>query len=89
MIWTTMIRYWKAALVPLLIFGAFLLRLSGARSASRKIESKANKKKVEFAKKVMKKDKEIELEHDVRVEELHDEIKKKKTSSELSDPNEW
>ena len=89
MIWTTMIRYWKAALVPLLLLGAFLLRLSGARSASRKIESKANKKKVEFTKKVMKKDKEIELEHDVRTEDLADDIEKKGTSDELSDPNDW
>ena len=89
MIWMTIKRYWNLVLPLLLISGAFLMRLSGARNASRKIEAKANEKKLEHAQDVMKKDKEIELEHDVRTEELADEVKKKNTSSELSDPNDW
>jgi len=84
-----MIRYWKAALVPLLLLGAFLLRLSGKRAASNKIESKLNKARAEHAKDVMESDLDVDREHDVRTEEIAEEIEKKKTSSELSKPNEW
>ena len=87
MIWMT--RYWKAALVPLLIFGAFLLRLSGARAASRKIESKINEAKAEHAKNVMTADNEFEQEHDSRTEDLAKQVESDGVSDELSKPNEW
>ena len=82
-------KYWNLALVLLLPLGVFLLRLSGARSATKKIENKLTEKKLKHAENVMAKDVEIELEHDVRVEELADEVEKKKTSKELSNPNDW
>ena len=87
MIWMT--KYWKAALVPLLIFGAFLLRLSGAQAATRKIESKINEAKVEHAMNVMNADNRLDLEQDLRTKTLAQELEDKKASSELSDPNEW
>ena len=87
MIWIK--KYWNLALLLLLPLGAFLLRLSGARSASRKIESKANKARAEHAKDVMESDLEIDRQHDTRSEEIAEEIEKHKTSSELSNPNEW
>lgn len=89
MIWTKIKLYWKVALPPLLIFGGFLLRLSGARSAANKLEAKSNKARLEHAKEVMEQDKVIEREHDARTEDLAKEVKEKKTSSELSDPNQW
>ena len=82
-------KYWNLALLLLLPLGAFLMRLSGARSASRKIEHEITRKRLEHATQVMAKDKEIELEHDKRTEELVDELEKNSTSSELSDPNSW
>ena len=84
-----MIRYWKAASVLLLIFGAFMLRLSGARNASRKIESKANKARAEHAKDVMESDLEVDREHDVRTEELAKQLEEGSVSDELSKPNDW
>ena len=87
MIWMT--KYWKAALVPLLIFGAFLLRLFGAQAATRKIESKLNAAKVEHAMNVMNADNRSDLDHDVRTKTLAQELEEKKASSELSKPNQW
>jgi len=84
-----MTRYWKAALVPLLIFGAFLLRLSGAQAATRKIESKLNSAKADHAMNVMNADNRLDLDHDVRTTTLAQELEEKKASSELSNPNEW
>ena len=89
MIWTKINLYLKAALVPLLLLGAFLLRLSGKRDATRKIESKINKAKADHAKVVMESDLEIDIQHDTRSEEIAEEIEEKKTSSELEKPNEW
>ena len=87
MIWIK--KYWNLALLLLLPLGAFLLRWSGARSASRKIESKLNKAKADHAKVVMESDLEIDIQHDTRSEEIAEEIEEKKTSSELENPNEW
>ena len=68
---------------------AFLLRIAGLRSKALSKQNDKLKATVQHQKDVMVKDKEIELEHDVRTEELADEIEKNGTSGELSDPNRW
>lgn len=45
--------------------------------------------KIKHAKAVIRADVEADREYDERTEKLAEEIKKKKTSSELKDPNQW
>ena len=66
---------------------AFLLKLSTARSAKLKQQSEIYKAKAHHAKTVIKNDLEAEREYDVRTEELADDIREKRVSRELSDPN--
>ena len=68
---------------------AFLLKIVGARSKRLSRQNEKLKANVQHQREVMQKDKEVELEHDVRTEELADEVEKNGTSSELSDPNKW
>lgn len=68
---------------------AFALKFMGARNKRLEHEAKTQRVKYEKVKEVMEKDIEIDWEYDKRTEELADEIKKKRTSSELSDPNRW
>jgi len=73
----------------LLTVTTVLLRMFFLRSQRLEKANEENKAKLHHAKTVMKADVEIEREHDKRTEDLAEEIKKKKTSSELENPNEW
>jgi len=66
---------------------AFLLKLSVSRSAKLKQQSENFKARAHHAKVVMQKDAEAVREHDIRTEELASEVKEKRTSSELRNPN--
>lgn len=44
---------------------------------------------MEHAKRVMNQDIEIEREHDARTEKIAKELKDKKSTDELSNPNDW
>mgnify|MGYP001826581473 CR=1 FL=1 len=89
LIWGKMKTYALLILSGLVSVLGLLLTISGSRSKRLKRQAETYKAKAHHAKKVMEKDVEIEREHDERTEKLADEIEKKKTSSELSEPNEW
>ena len=89
MIWTTIKRYWVGAFGLLLTFGSSLLTWLLLRSKQNRKNAKEAKAELEHAKNVMNRDIEIEREHDVRTEEIAKELKDKKSTDELSDPNKW
>ena len=68
---------------------ALMLRIFGLRLKQQKQRAKTQEARANHALNVMERDKEIELEHDTRTEELADEIEKNGTSDELSNPNGW
>ena len=86
---TTLKTYGLLILSGLVSVLALALKISGARSKRLEKANDSLKAQVDHQKDVMVKDKEIELEHDVRTEELRNEIKKNGTSSQLSNPNDW
>ena len=81
--------YAKLIWSGLLFVGGAVLSFLLMQSRSNRKEKKRIKAQYEHAKKVMQKDVEIELEFDERTERLKDEVEKKKSSSELSNPNDW
>lgn len=82
-------KYFVAAWSALLTLGGSLLTFLLMMSAKNRRERKEAEARAEHLKNVMTQDKEFEQEHDERTEELADDIKKKKTSSELENPNDW
>ena len=78
-----------ATLGVLLTATSVLLRMFFLRSQRLEKANEENKAKLKHTQDVMKADVEIDREHDKRTEDLAEEIKKKKTSSELENPNEW
>ena len=89
MIWLTIKKYWTLAWSLLLTVGSSLLTFLLLRSRQNKREKKMAEAREKHLRDVMIADKEYEQEHDKRTEKLADEIKKKKASSELSEPNKW
>ena len=89
MILTKMKGYLIAGWSLLLSLGTFLLTLSVTRSRQRKKDNEILKARMKHQKDVMIADKEFEQERDQRTEQLRDDIEKKKSSSELENPNEW
>ena len=81
--------YALAFLSGLVTILALVLRMRGLQLKQEKIKSKAAEAKAEHAKKVMERDIEIDREFDKRTEDLARDIKKKRTSDELSNPNKW
>lgn len=89
MIWGRIKTYGLLILSALAAVLAFLLKIFASRGKRLKIEAETYKAKAHHAKSVMKKDVEIDREYDERTEKLAEEIERKKTSSELSNPNDW
>ena len=91
MIWTIFSKI-KASAYLYLGFAAigllWLLKYLVSQNATLKLEKKIEKKRADIAHSVMEKDKDIDIQSDVRLEELRDELKESGTSDELSDPNE-
>lgn len=85
----TIIGYWRAALTALLTFGASALTFFAMRSRQSAKDKKIAQRKYERAVEIARKNAEIDREFDARCEEIAREVEKKKTSSELSDPNKW
>lgn len=85
----TIIGYWRAALTLLLSLGASLVTFLLMRSGQNRKDAKEAKKQAERVIEIAEKHKEIDREFDKRTEDLAHEIEKKKTSSELSNPNDW
>ena len=81
--------YLLLILSGLLTVAAFLLKLSGSRSRRLKRQAENAKARARHAEDVMRNDIEVDLEYDQRTKELKDEVEKRRTSSELSDPNDW
>jgi len=88
-LWETLKTYGLAILGGLVGVLALLLKLSGSRNKRLKTQAETFKAKAHHQRVVMQKDVEIEREHDTRTEEIAKEIEEKKTSKELSEPNEW
>ena len=90
MIWLTKIKAYWSILVGLLVGGLALTVkvLAGSNRRLRKDAKEAEAQR-DHIEKVMERDAEIRLEHDVRTEELRDDIKNKRRVRELSDPNDW
>ena len=78
-----------ATLGVLLTATTVLLRMFFLRSQRLEKANEENKAKLKHTQDVMIADKEFEQEHDQRTEQLRDDIEKKKSSSELENPNEW
>jgi len=64
------------------------VRVLTGQNSKLRVKAETAQARANHARVVLKKDKEVELEHDVRTEQLEQEIEEKKASSELSDPNE-
>ena len=89
MIWEKIKTYGLLILSVLASALGFLAMIFGSRSKRLSAEKERVERQYQRAKEVMEKDVEIELEHDERTEKLADEIEKKRTVGELSNPNEW
>lgn len=89
MIWLTIKKYWTLAWGLLLSVGSSLLTFLLLRSRQNKREKKMAEARADHLKNVMVTDKEIELEHDKRTEDLKDQVEKDGVSDELKEPNKW
>jgi hypothetical protein len=89
MIFGTMKKYIILGWSLFLSLGASLLTFLLMQSGKNRREKKAAEARLKHAQDVMTQDKEIDREHDKRTEDLADEIKNKKKSSELENPNDW
>lgn len=89
LIWAKIKTYGLLILSGLVSVLGLLLTIFGSRSKRLKVEKERVERQYQRAKEVMEKDVEIELEHDERTEKLADEIEKKRTVGELSNPNDW
>ena len=82
-------KYWTLAYGLLMTAGGSLLTWLLLRSKQNRKNAKEAKAELEHAKNVMNRDVGIEREHDVRTEEIAKELKDKKSTDELSSPNDW
>lgn len=89
MIFGQLKNYLLATLAGLATLLAFLLKIFGSRLKQQKQRADQAEARVDHALSVMEEDKEIEREHDIRTEELADEIERDGTSDELSNPDRW
>ncbi len=89
MIFGKMKTYGLILLSGLLSASIFLLKIFFVRSKRMEKRAEEASARAHHAKVVMTKDKEIELEHDVRTEELAKQVESDGVSDELSKPNEW
>ena len=83
---TTIIKYWKLVSGLLLTFGGFLVGLLLMQSGKNREEKKQAEARSEHLKEVMIGDKEIEIEHDARTEELAEQVESDGVSDELANP---
>ena len=89
MIWMTIRKYWSLVYGLLMSVGGSLLTWLLLNSRKNRKNAKEAKARLEHARNVMNQDREIEREHDVRTEEIAKDLKDKKSTDELSDPNDW
>lgn len=82
-------KYIKIVWGALLFAGGVAVSLLASTSVKNRKEKKRIQRQYERAKEVMDQDVEIDRQADVRTEEIKDEIEKKRSTSELSDPNKW
>ena len=82
-------KYIKIIWGALLFAGGVAISLLASTSVKNRKEKKRIQRQYERAKEVMDQDVEIDRQADVRTEEIKDEIEKKRSTSELSDPNKW
>ena len=82
-------KYIKIVWGALLFAGGVAVSMLASTSVKNRKEKKRIQRQYERAKEVMDQDVEIDRQADVRTEEIKDEIEKKRSTSELSDPNKW
>lgn len=82
-------KYIKIVWGALLFAGGVAVSMLASTSVKNRKEKKRIQRQYERAKEVMDQDVVIDRQADVRTEEIKDEIKKKRSTSELSDPNKW
>lgn len=89
LIWTKIKAYWYIALGLLVSGLAVAVKILTGQNSRLRRQVETTDAKIKHAKAVIKADVEADREYDERAEKLAEEIKKKKTSSELKDPNQW
>lgn len=82
-------KYFKLIWSGVLFLAGVLVTFVTTNSLKNRKEKKRIVRQYERAKEVMEQDAEIDRQLDVRTEEIANEIKDKKSTSELSDPNKW
>ena len=82
-------KYWTLAWGLLLSVGRSLLTFLLVRSRQNRKEKKMAEARERHMRDVMIADKEYELEHDKRTEDLAHQVETDGVSDELSKPNEW
>lgn len=84
-----MLAYLKTAWLALVSVGGAVATFFLMYGRQQKKEKDRIARQYERAKEVMEQDKEIDRERDKRTEELANDLEKKRTLGELSDPNDW
>lgn len=88
-IWGSIKSYASLLIGGLLTALVFLTKFWRGRAKKEKERADRNERMFERAKEIAEVDTEATRERDRRTEELADEIEKKRTSSEHSNPNAW